>query len=523
MDQSMPPRLMKALKAAVLAQRIDADTFGEMLEANCLNDLGVDGLTMLHLSRVRRAWRADHPGSRQTGASVSAPATPQMPGRGPPREQALSPAASTPEAVPEDEDRQIRGDLSTVSFGGEASREGCSWMPSPAGPMPSWALSQTAMPGQYPAAACGHHHYFHVVPPYAQPPYAPTANAWFPDEGIAAGPGPGPSAASIWTEHETAGHIRRAVERLSDWLGFDRVSGVLQLRDVLPPTLWEEVWATVTGPVGRPSPEGPTSPRGWCRQPQPVVAMPVQEGPSPGACGSRGQAVPHSPRTRRRHLEAAGPREDERARHAAVAAQASPRQLSRGSREAPQHPGPRRWGAASVAAPPPHPGSVRRGSCGSPVGSFARPTQSSEAKRAAGSAPLDSARSGPGDAIRGIPSDGARGNVMRRGSSTPRGAGARAANDVEVWIQELPASILTEAMREALLESVRVEDLDREAFTQIIADRAELASRGVPSPARAVKLRRAWDEVLRESVCRSAAESLANAPKIPTAVRVDIR
>jgi len=83
---------------------------------------------------------------------------------------------------------------------------------------------------------------------------------------------------------------------------------------------------------------------------------------------------------------------------------------------------------------------------------------------------------------------------------------------VAAWIGELPPSFLPDNMRGELMAAVQAEGIDGNNFTKIVANTPSLASRGVPAPARAIKLRKAWDEVLREDACRKAAAAATSNP-----------
>lgn len=94
-------------------------------------------------------------------------------------------------------------------------------------------------------------------------------------------------------------------------------------------------------------------------------------------------------------------------------------------------------------------------------------------------------------------------------------------NAVAAWIRALPSSQVPEKQREALACSVEAEGLDSDSFTKVAHEPSLLAQRGLPSPAHALKVRRAWEQVLREDACRQIAmESATSAKATPKAVKM---
>mmetsp|Transcript_43641 Transcript_43641/g.79579 ORF Transcript_43641/g.79579 Transcript_43641/m.79579 type:complete len:644 (-) Transcript_43641:32-1963(-) len=92
---------------------------------------------------------------------------------------------------------------------------------------------------------------------------------------------------------------------------------------------------------------------------------------------------------------------------------------------------------------------------------------------------------------------------------------------VAAWIRSLPTTQIPESEREDLAASVEDLALDGEAFSKAVADPASLAELGVQHAARAVKLRKAWDQVLREDACKAAAiESAAKAGAVGKGVKL---
>lgn len=83
----------------------------------------------------------------------------------------------------------------------------------------------------------------------------------------------------------------------------------------------------------------------------------------------------------------------------------------------------------------------------------------------------------------------------------------RAPAYVAAWVLELPDSIIKEHDRQNIAANLEAHQLDGDRFTDLIAGRSSLGSVvGISSlaPARILKIRRAWDQVLREDACRRA-------------------
>eukprot|EP00929_Paragymnodinium_shiwhaense_P080910 TRINITY_DN42240_c0_g1_i1.p1 TRINITY_DN42240_c0_g1~~TRINITY_DN42240_c0_g1_i1.p1 ORF type:complete len:706 (-),score=140.37 TRINITY_DN42240_c0_g1_i1:214-2154(-) len=100
-------------------------------------------------------------------------------------------------------------------------------------------------------------------------------------------------------------------------------------------------------------------------------------------------------------------------------------------------------------------------------------------------------------------------------------ATAKTAPKVVEWIRQLPASQVPDKEREALACAVEAEGLDGAKFTKVAADPSALASRGLPSPQHALKVRRAWEQVLREDACRKViAETQKSLQQTPKAVKM---
>jgi len=83
----------------------------------------------------------------------------------------------------------------------------------------------------------------------------------------------------------------------------------------------------------------------------------------------------------------------------------------------------------------------------------------------------------------------------------PVGA-VKSPDSVAAWVRNLPPSHLPDKSRYALADAVIGAGIDSSRFTEIVAKASELARLGVSSPAQAMKVRKNWEQVLREDVCR---------------------
>lgn len=91
---------------------------------------------------------------------------------------------------------------------------------------------------------------------------------------------------------------------------------------------------------------------------------------------------------------------------------------------------------------------------------------------------------------------------------------SRSSVSVAAWIRGLPSSHLPDKERENLAVIVEDRCIDGLEFSNIVADASKLADIGVAAPARAVRVRKAWDQVLREDACRQvASEAFSTAPE----------
>lgn len=97
------------------------------------------------------------------------------------------------------------------------------------------------------------------------------------------------------------------------------------------------------------------------------------------------------------------------------------------------------------------------------------------------------------------------------GGGAGGGPSTMSAEAVAAWIRALPPSQVPNGPREALAVAVENEDLDGDSFGQVIGDAQALAVRNVPSPVHHLRLRRAWEQVLREEQCRAVAREVARA------------
>eukprot|EP00930_Biecheleria_cincta_P040534 TRINITY_DN27765_c0_g1_i2.p1 TRINITY_DN27765_c0_g1~~TRINITY_DN27765_c0_g1_i2.p1 ORF type:complete len:685 (-),score=91.27 TRINITY_DN27765_c0_g1_i2:88-2142(-) len=73
------------------------------------------------------------------------------------------------------------------------------------------------------------------------------------------------------------------------------------------------------------------------------------------------------------------------------------------------------------------------------------------------------------------------------------------------WVRTLPPSHLPDKVREELATSLQLQAVDGKRFTDIAENPNELAKFGVLAPLHAMKVRKAWAQVLREDACRRVA------------------
>jgi len=59
MANCIPNKILADIRACVVAQQIDGKTFVNIIENCCVEVLSIDGLSPLHMNRVRRAWHLD--------------------------------------------------------------------------------------------------------------------------------------------------------------------------------------------------------------------------------------------------------------------------------------------------------------------------------------------------------------------------------------------------------------------------------------------------------------------------------
>jgi len=143
----------------------------------------------------------------------------------------------------------------------------------------------------------------------------------------------------------------------------------------------------------------------------------------------------------------------------------------------------------------------------------ATPTQQAKARRAATPTQTKGNRQVPANAADTV-------TAARKPQQRQQGNGRRDATYVAAWVRSLPTTQVPEQEREALAMSVEDSNLDGDSFTKAVGDPAMLAELGVPNPARAMKLRKAWDQVLREDACRAVAIESAKHSAVGKGVRV---
>lgn len=336
------------------------------------------------------------------------------------------------------------------------------------------------------------------------------------------------------------------IDRLAKWASFDRLVALTELRDVLSPPIIDELRIVFGAPpMRRKKPQqtaddfdqgmqGPTTPPSsrqpaWqSRQPQQAWGSdgdasprgqddaPLYDGPPFG--GHRGNAN----RTDERDDRGAPPVDDlpMRPQERSAPEELPPwEQPLRGQRpeqmaemEAgefdlpPQRPArpPQRQQEADdfdlpaqrPARPPPRQQEARDSRDGPPNGSmdYGPPVREQRAPKAAAAA---------------APRAPSGGNEVDKSVA-----------EVAAWIRGLPATMVPDLQRENLAQAVESEGVCGGEFSGIAATPAELAKRGVPSPAHGLKIRRAWEQVLRESECKKVCMEAQGQGKAPKAVKM---
>lgn len=92
---------------------------------------------------------------------------------------------------------------------------------------------------------------------------------------------------------------------------------------------------------------------------------------------------------------------------------------------------------------------------------------------------------------------------------------------VAAWIRKLPESMINERDRGSIAAYVETHQVDGNRFTDLIAGHS-ISSSVIASlaPARIVKMRRAWDQVLREDTCRRATMDAFRYEAVPKSVKL---
>mmetsp|Transcript_6910 Transcript_6910/g.14958 ORF Transcript_6910/g.14958 Transcript_6910/m.14958 type:complete len:490 (-) Transcript_6910:69-1538(-) len=473
MASCIPMPIISGLKSFIVDNNIDGTAFSAILDECRLDDLWVDDLTPLHMTRMRKAWHADFPSpSYRPGPS-------------------------------------LRNSM-------------------PAGQWSSSLNSPNSPARQQPASP--------AAAPVASPAGAPVASRQeeMPQSGYCGSPfatGPG---ATIPTALFAA-----AVGRLAHWAGFDLASAIEELRAVMAAQVCDELALVLLQRPGgnflpsghkrfdappqhaaawsdRPATQQPSRPQAWTdgpavqSQPQSRSQM-WSDGPSAPSQPqqqSRSQAWTDGPGTpsqpqSRPQAWTNGPSVPSQPRYAPEAPRydrgpsTPPAEPSRGSRQeaAPEEWSPRGCGnfgssSPSQAAPP---GSRGRGR---------------------GSCAPDAGGGGPSRSF------GGRGSGGRDDGPGGQDNDCRTASAVSTWVRELPNSQLPSRERDALAAAVEAEGLNGSRFTAAIADSAGMASRGVPSPVQLLKIRKAWEQALREDACRLIASEARSQKPAAKAVKM---
>eukprot|EP00929_Paragymnodinium_shiwhaense_P087332 TRINITY_DN47550_c0_g1_i1.p1 TRINITY_DN47550_c0_g1~~TRINITY_DN47550_c0_g1_i1.p1 ORF type:complete len:742 (-),score=167.24 TRINITY_DN47550_c0_g1_i1:43-2184(-) len=292
MANGIPFQVLHGLKASVVHRRIDGAQFSEIVNANAMDDFGVDHVTMQHLSRIRKAWQADFPdsvGIRRVAVAAGAPAgspvtsalpgasspVPSQQGRATPRMQqspAVSPMPPTYRRPSLDYSGGSGGSAAVAAAVGQALSPRLQPMAMPEQapmqpPMPA-APQQVMPPGaqiyqpppQGAAAPAPYMQMYGVPTPPPPTVQYPSVSYGSPHVygGQAYGypPAPPPPAyhqgfVHPWYNHQPSGYsapplnpaqlVAATIDVLWRWLGFDRASALHRLREVLPAVICEEL------------------------------------------------------------------------------------------------------------------------------------------------------------------------------------------------------------------------------------------------------------------------------------------
>jgi len=90
----------------------------------------------------------------------------------------------------------------------------------------------------------------------------------------------------------------------------------------------------------------------------------------------------------------------------------------------------------------------------------------------------------------------------------------RTPSEIAHWVRNLPESQVPEAQREALADTVERQAISGTTFSELAGKSTALIEYGLASPQQALKVRRAWDQVLREDECKKVAIENAHGPSI---------
>jgi len=102
----------------------------------------------------------------------------------------------------------------------------------------------------------------------------------------------------------------------------------------------------------------------------------------------------------------------------------------------------------------------------------------------------------------------------------PTDTSGREPTEIATWVRSLPDSQVPEAQREALAASIEQQSIYGGLFTDLAGKSSTLVEYGLSSPQQAVKVRRAWEQVLREDECKQVAIENAHGTPSPKAVKM---
>lgn len=323
------------------------------------------------------------------------------------------------------------------------------------------------------------------------------------------------------------------IDRLAKWAGFDRLVALAELRDVLSPPIIDELRIVFGAPPMRrkkpqqmsdefdqgPPPQGPTTPPS-SRPPARQARQQQQAWGSDGDVSPRGQDDAPSYGT---HRAAAQWNDGPDDRGAPPIDDPPPRQQEKA---APEELPP--WEQPLRGQRPDQMAEVEAGEFDLPPQRPARQPPRQQEVRESGNRAVafEVSRDAPPNSSMDFapPEREQRAPKATSASAVRAPSGAddvdKSVAEVAAWIRALPATMVPDVQRENLARAVEAEGVCGGEFSGIAGTPAELAKRGVPSPAHGLKIRRAWEQVLRESECKKVAMEAQGQGKTPKAVKM---